>query len=64
MNNTEGIFLPPSPEGDYTITVTASQIGGDGVPNSGDGTDQDFALAVYVAEGKIEYQQIFPLFFH
>jgi len=63
MNNTEGVFLPPSPEGDYTITVTASQISDDGVPNSGDTTDQDFALALYVAEGKIEYQQIFPLFF-
>ena len=64
MNNTEGIFLPPSPEGDYMITVTASQISDDGVPNSGDTTDQDFALALYVAEGKIEYQQIFPLIFH
>ncbi len=64
MNNTEGIFLPPSPEGEYRITVTASQISGDGVPNSGDVTDQDFSLALYVSQGKIRYQQIFPLFFY
>ena len=64
MNNTEGIFLSQFPEGEFTITVTASQISDDGVPNSGDITDQDFALALYVSQGKIEYQQIFPLFFY
>jgi hypothetical protein len=30
--------------GDVTITVTAANIAGDGVPNTGDATDQDFAL--------------------
>lgn len=48
MNNTEGIFLSEIPTGTYTLTVTAVNIAGDGVPNNGDGTDQDFALAVYI----------------
>ncbi len=47
MNNTEGIFLENQPAGSYTFTVTAAQIAGDGVPNTGDGTDQDFALVIY-----------------
>jgi hypothetical protein len=29
------------------ITVTAFNVAGDGIPNSGDGTDQDFALVCY-----------------
>ena len=44
-NNYEAVFLPAGTTGDVTITVTATNIAGDGVPNSGDGTDQDFALA-------------------
>jgi serine protease AprX len=47
MNNTEGIFLNELPPGDVTFTVTAANISGDGVPNIGDGTDQDFALVIY-----------------
>lgn len=42
-NNYEAVFLPPGTSGDLTITVTAANIAGDGVPNSGDATDQDFA---------------------
>jgi hypothetical protein len=47
MNNTEGVFLGPTPPGDFTVRVVASNINSDGVPNVGDGTDQDFALVCY-----------------
>ena len=43
-NNYEGVFLPAGTTGDITITITATNIAGDGVPNSGDDTDQDFGL--------------------
>ncbi|MBO9663365.1 S8 family serine peptidase [Dokdonella sp.] len=42
-NNYEAVFLPAGAT-DLTITVTAANIAGDGVPGSGDATDQDFAL--------------------
>ncbi len=60
MNNTEGIFLPPSDPGTYTITVHAADINSDGVPNIGDETDQDFALVYYIYYDPI----YFPIFFH
>ncbi|MFQ5429165.1 MAG: S8 family serine peptidase, partial [Phycisphaerae bacterium] len=47
MNNTEGVFIGPTASGAFTIRVIASNITSDGVPNQGDGTDQDFALACY-----------------
>jgi len=43
-NNYEAVFLPAGTTGDLTITVTATNIGGDGIPGVGDGTDQDFGL--------------------
>lgn len=43
-NNYEAVFLPAGTTGDVTITVTATNIAGNGVPNSGDSTDQDFGL--------------------
>ncbi|MFZ1401186.1 MAG: S8 family serine peptidase [Candidatus Promineifilaceae bacterium] len=46
-NNYESIFLPPGTTGNLTVTVTAFNIAGDGVPNHGDGTDQDFAFVCY-----------------
>ncbi len=46
-NNYEAIFLPPGTTGPVQITVTAFNIAGNGVPNVGDGTDQDFALVCY-----------------
>jgi hypothetical protein len=62
MNNTEGIFLENQPAGDYTFTVTAAQIAGDGVPNLGDGTDQDFALVIYVSRDVFPVVARFPIF--
>ena len=47
MNNTEGVFLPPGAATTVTVRVVASNIPSDGVPNHGDDTDQDFALACY-----------------
>lgn len=47
-NNVENVFLPVGGvSGSYSVEVSASNIAGDGVPGTGDGTDQDFALAVY-----------------
>lgn len=46
-NNTEGVFIGPTAPNSYTIKVTAANINSDGVPNTGDATDQDFALACY-----------------
>ena len=58
-NNTEGVLLPTVPGGFVTITVTAANINSDGLPNSGDLTDQDFALVIYTGQ----YRYIFPLVF-
>jgi hypothetical protein len=63
-NNTEGIFLNNLPAGTHELTVTASQIGGDGIPNLGDSTDQDFGLAIYYYENPEVYQSIFTIFFY
>jgi hypothetical protein len=65
-NNTEGLFLGSLPEGTYTLTVTAANISGDGVPNFGSETDQDFALVVYYGDAhnvKPIYQYIYTLFY-
>ncbi|MCJ7694452.1 MAG: S8 family serine peptidase, partial [Anaerolineaceae bacterium] len=59
MNNTEGVFLPASFGDQITITVSAANITSDGLPNSGDSTDQDFAIVIYSGI----YQYIFPLTF-
>jgi subtilisin family serine protease len=61
MNNTEGIFLRYQSTSSITFTVTAAGINGDGVPNNGIGTDQDFALVIYLTE----FEDIihFPLFY-
>ena len=62
-NNTEGIFLGTLPSDHFEIKVTAANITGDGVPNMGDDTDQDFALVVYVdyEDGQSDYQVFIPL---
>lgn len=46
-NNTEGVFIGPTAGGSYTLRVRASNLNSDGIPNSGDATDQDFAVACY-----------------
>jgi hypothetical protein len=47
-NNLEGVYLPGGASGDITVTVTAANIVGDGVPGppGSDLTDQDFALVI------------------
>lgn len=46
-NNVEAVFVPAGADGIVRITVTAFNMAGDGVPNVGDATDQDFALVCY-----------------
>lgn len=46
-NNYEAIFLPAGTTGEIEITIDAFNIAGDGIPNFGDGTDQDFAFVCY-----------------
>lgn len=48
-NNVESVFLPAGLGGNFVITVTATNIAGDGVPGNADATDQDFALVIYNA---------------
>jgi hypothetical protein len=45
-NNVENVFLPAGASGDFKVRVIARNIAGDGVPNNGDPTDQDFALVI------------------
>jgi subtilisin family serine protease len=52
LNNVEGVFLPTDAipegvEGNFTITVRAANISGDGVPGNETALDQDFALTIY-----------------
>ncbi|KUK98188.1 MAG: Peptidase S8 and S53 subtilisin kexin sedolisin [Anaerolineaceae bacterium 46_22] len=63
MNNTEGVFLRNLNSDIVTITVTAANIAGDGVPNLGDDTDQDFALAVYYSLSDKTYKYILPIIY-
>jgi hypothetical protein len=46
-NNYEAVFLPPGTTGNIEITITGFNIADDGIPNTGDATDQDFALVCY-----------------
>ncbi|MDC8015103.1 S8 family serine peptidase [Tahibacter soli] len=43
-NNVENVFLPAGANGSVAVTVKATNLPGDGVPGTGDATDQDFAL--------------------
>ncbi|MCA9310864.1 MAG: S8 family serine peptidase, partial [Phycisphaerales bacterium] len=47
INNTEGVFLGPTPPGAVTVRVRAADINSDGIPGVGDLTDQDFAFVCY-----------------
>lgn len=46
LNNLENVYVQ-NPSGEIIITIDAANIAGDGVPISGDTTDQDFALICY-----------------
>jgi subtilisin-like proprotein convertase family protein len=52
-DNVESVLLPAGLSGPVTITVTAANIAGDGVPNTGGPLDQDFALVAYNTTGMI-----------
>lgn len=45
-NNTESVFIPAGVSGPMVVRVKATNIAGDGVPNTGGALDQDFALIV------------------
>ncbi|RYD16471.1 MAG: hypothetical protein EOP90_00340 [Lysobacteraceae bacterium] len=52
-NNTEAVFLQPAQHsGSVTVEVLATDINSDGLPASGDATDQDFALVCYNCVGE------------
>jgi hypothetical protein len=46
-NNVESVYLPDGNIGPITIVVRAAALDGDGVPGTGTGTDQDFAIVAY-----------------
>jgi Subtilase family/HYR domain len=45
-NNVESVFLPAGVTGPVLVTVKATNIAGDGVPNVGGALDQDYALVI------------------
>jgi subtilisin-like proprotein convertase family protein len=45
-NNLESVYLPAGTDGNISVSVTAANIAGNGVPGNPDPTDQDFALVV------------------
>jgi len=45
-NNYECVFLPVGTVGPMTVTVTAANLPGNGVPGNDDATDQDYALVI------------------
>ncbi len=51
-NNVESVWLPAGTTGTFAVRIRAANIAGDGIPNSGDASDQDFALVVYNGERK------------
>jgi subtilisin family serine protease len=46
IDNVENVFIDAAGAGTYTINVRAFNLPGDGVPFTGDQTDQDFALVI------------------
>ncbi|WP_434388557.1 S8 family serine peptidase [Melittangium boletus] len=49
VNNVESVFLPAGLSGAFTVTVTATNINSNGVPNNSTSLDQDYALVIYNA---------------
>ncbi len=59
VNNVESIYLSPDSipagvQGNFTVTVRAANIAGDGVPGNETSLDQDFALLVYNVTSPIQ----------
>ncbi len=59
VNNVEAIvirpeLIPQGADGNFTITVRAANIAGDGVPGNGNNFDQDFALVIAHITGVID----------
>lgn len=46
LDNVENVLIDEAGDGQYTVTVRAFNLPGDGVPFQGDQTDQDFALVI------------------
>lgn len=46
-NNAESVLIPAGVSGPFLVTVKATNVAADGVPNSGGPIDQDFALVVF-----------------
>jgi hypothetical protein len=49
VNNVESVYLHGA-SGTYTVSLSAANLPGDGVPGVGDETDQDFALVISNAQ--------------
>lgn len=47
LNNSEGVLLGPTANGSFEVTVKATDLNADAVPNLGSNIDQDFALVCY-----------------
>jgi len=58
-NNIELVALPPGTSGDIEISVLASAINGDALPNIGDATQQDFALICVNCEPDLPAGSVF-----
>jgi subtilase family protein len=50
LNNVESVYAPSGVTGEFVVRVVAANITGDGLPGTGDTTDQDFALVIYNAK--------------
>ena len=65
VNNVEAVFLPAGKTGAFEIIVKAANIAGDGVPENGDRTDQDFVLICDNCKPKktvdYDYEFFFPI---
>ena len=60
-NNVESVFLPAGVSGNFTVTIRATNIAGDGLPGNDDLTDQDFALVVYNANSVVPDSPVIDL---
>jgi subtilisin-like proprotein convertase family protein len=45
-NNVESVFIPAGVNGSFVVRIKATNIAGDGVPNSGGPLDQDYAIVI------------------